>query len=143
MSRSTGRRKLLFLVHVEPMFEKFFPENYLKFVQLAARKFDRVIALDSQVDIGVCPEVQRIDGVEIMGWGWGYERGEDYGNGIENTIVSYGHEATWVPDWLLEMNVDMYDVVIAGGYDTECLEDWRCVLDYLSIPFREWRHIVY
>lgn len=137
------REKLLFLVHIEPEFDRFFPDNYLTFVRLAARKFDRVIALDSGIGQGVCKEIAKIRGLEIESWSWGYEFGYDYGNGIEYTIESYGHDATWVPDWLVEMDTNKYDIVIGGGYRGECLLDWESVLDHLDIPYRRWDHIVY
>lgn len=144
-------KTLLFICHVEPMFlmgkgtsgnrEMGFTAEYMFKLGLVASKFDRVIVLNSEVDESFeWP-------YEQWSWGWGYEPDYCYcgkcADKIQCTIQSNGHEATYIPEEALTFPWREYKVSIAGGFDSECLEDWRAVLRHLKVEFEDVREVIY
>ena len=152
-----GKRKVLFLVHVEEMFRRFFPDPLyplrVRHSAMAA-KYTRIIVLDSDIGEpgndgrrGVIEEIASLP-LETWSWSWGYEPGYSYDNDDPDatwTIPSDGHEATYVPAEL-RSQLDYFtqaDVYIGGGCNGECLADWECVLEYLGIPYHRVEGLIY
>ena len=133
------KRKVLFLVHVENMFRKYFPDNmYVNRLIRAFNVYDRVICLNSEVDdFHPIPEINQLCPEEIT-WGWGYEKGMFYDPNDENWIIeSSGHECTWIPQELRNKQKWMnYDIAVGGGSRWECLQDWLCILDFMEIAYK-------
>lgn len=132
---------ILFLVHVEEMFRDFFPDKmYVNRLIRAMNIYDRVIILDSEVDApsiiheltaGYCC-------FDKWTWGWGYE--PDMFDDEENEwIISTGspHEWTWVPPEIRDAEAwNQHEILVGGGYRTECLQDWLDVLNHVGIVHR-------
>lgn len=152
--------KVLFLVHTEEIFRKLMGEEYDVFLQehIDEANYDRIIVLDSEVQNDVI-SVARYNADEIWAWGWGYEANEIYSDEEMTSLApegkyefpdpwvisSCGHECTWVPYELVKRADEFRraEIWIAGGADSECLEDWRAVLRHMDIPFNEVRELIY
>jgi len=133
--------KILFLVHVEEMFRDFFPDKmYVNRLIRAMNIYDRVIILDSEVEApsiiheltaGYCC-------FDKWTWGWGYE--PDMFDDEENEwIIPTGspHEWTWVHPEVRDAEAwNQHEILVGGGYRTECLQDWLDVLNHVGIVHR-------
>lgn len=149
-------KRLLFICHVEPMFDHVFDQSFLIRLGFEAAKYDRVIVLNSEIgEPGQLGETEFSwpSTFEQWHWSWGYEEGmfecnkrcgkckdcRDEGFLIESS----GHEWTWVPPEARKFPWKKYEVTICGGCDSECLQDWRAVLSHLSVEYSELRQCVY
>lgn len=146
--RVQPRDRVLFLVHIEPMFEKFFPDNYRNKIRDAASRYDRVIALDSEVDTGVCEWLKRLlPYIEIEHWSWGYEAGQIYDYDEDNPeqwiIPASGHDFTWIPPFVRYGRFKDYSIGVGGGHRLECLADWEDVLEACGYKYRLIQSIIY
>lgn len=155
--------KTLFIVHVEPLFQKNIPEEYLNDLEYLMRSGDYyTIVLDSAMDKSYDWLHRLAD--EVWEWSWGYEldsfccdecveiREEDeWLVGMDHVaycegkyiIEASGHEYTYVPYQLRERDFSNEDVYICGGYNGSCLEDWENVLDYSRIPYKRIEYLIY
>jgi hypothetical protein len=148
--RSNVKPSVLFLVHVEETFRRFFPDPlYPLRLRRActARKYDKVFVMVSGVNDDIpIPEVESVThDTQWLSWGWGYEKECFNADEQQWVIPSTGHEWTWVPTELREMagNLQNSKVFIGGGYHSECLQDFRDVLTHLSIPFKDIDGLIY
>ncbi len=144
--------KILFLVHVEEMFRKFFPDKmYALRLRAALGRYDRVIVIDSEVDDpSVIEELETSPyGFERWFWGWGYEKDGDYGDldhekdesdedGHSKWIIpANGHEWTWVHYKIRDPEEwNQHEILVGGGCRYECMQDWLDVLDHVGINYR-------
>lgn len=139
--------KVLFIVHAEKMFEKDIPPvfHYQLSQAIFEEKPDKIIVLCSGIDeklndSGLIPIVDFLvtnDLAEYVSWGWGYEK--DMFDEEESAWIidgSYAHEVTWIPPQVRDLPQDT-EALLAGGFNEECLEDFRCVLGHLGIGYRE------
>jgi hypothetical protein len=144
------KQNVLFLVHVEEMFRRFFPDEMyaLRLMRACqAKKYDRVFLMiscveDDQPIEELCQVTHEGQHIE---WGWGYEPDMFNDEEKEHVISALGHEWTWVPPELREMQ-DMLkrsNVFVGGGYESECLQDFVDVLDHLEIDHKKVRGYVY
>jgi len=141
---------VLILVHIENVFRDKFPYDYLTIMQECAEKYDRIIHCTSCIDdLHPCPEIRWMVGQEID-WSWGYEPEvfEDDPNELVWVIPASGHEYTWVPEELREgaslwRLLKQSTVHVGGGFETECLQDFLDVLDYVEIDYSVVRDYVY
>jgi len=146
------KQNVLFLVHVENTFRKFFPdEMYVNRLIRAcqAKKYDKVFILVSNVnDYAPIDELAEITGrYQWIDWGWGYDP-ECFSHDPEElawVIPAYGHEYTWVPNELRDMADELKrsNVFVGGGYESECLQDWLDCLDHFDIPFKKIHGYIY
>ena len=141
-----NKPNVLFLVHVEEMFRGGFPDNlYPSRLQrsASAKKYDRVIILDSDLSI-IIRELQDVD-AEVQIWSWGYEPHMFPEEEQKWVIPSYGHEWTWIPNWLRD-EIDYYknaNLFVGGGYSGSCLEDWEVVLANMSLYYERVEGLIY
>lgn len=140
--------KVLLLCHIEEMFAEWFPTGYRYQVckELITGGYDRVYALVSGVDDDEPIEEIVEHGYEEIPWSWGYEADPSYyddGEGDWIVTEDAGHDATWVPPELREDECKTWDIYIGGGYDSECLQDLRAVLDYMGLGYTELPEIIY
>jgi hypothetical protein len=149
--------KVLFLVHIEDSFRKFFDDEFISGILERADEFDRIIALVSYVDDeDIIEELQGIVH-EKWEWGWGYEPMKDCYN-LDCVInercscdwdyiietVNSAHDYTWIPPEIREKeNWQNKELFVAGGYDGECLADWESVLGYLELPYNRCNEMIY
>lgn len=135
--------KILCLVHCETMFEEWMCSDfhYLMAEAVHTLEYDKVFVLNSDINetgdaSGLLPYVQGLlihhPLAEEIIWSWGYELDQAYEDDDTWTIPSTGHEATWVPEELRNLP-EGTEAILVGGGDTECLEDFRCVLNHLGI----------
>lgn len=141
--------KVLFIVHVEQMFEHLFPNgDQYDFGAMIARHvedndYNKIIALDSEIDMGPIEAVKYVAD-EIWGWSWGYEPEMDMGDEDERWMIeASGHEWTWVPPEIRNGEFKDAEIFISGGHDYECLEDWRNVLDHVGLEYEEVKELIY
>lgn len=155
---------VLFLVHIEEMFRKWFPDPaYGARIarSTSAGKYERVFILNSGLDEegpdgrrGIIGEVVWNSyphycvprNVYIEDWSWGYEPGCMY-NAEENNwvIQSHGHDWTWVPNFLRD-SIHYFkaaNIFVGGGGRGACLADWESVLWYLNIPYTSIDGLIY
>lgn len=155
--------KLLFLCHVEEMFRSYFPKGYVQRIikNIESKKFNRIILLDSNIGDGIIEEIQSyVDNwyVKTWDWSWGYENemfhcvpdplcSECNNHNCESNwiIESNGHDYTWVPNELRTILPDIknMEIFVGGGYESECLADWECVLNHLDITYKKLKGLVY
>lgn len=132
-----------------------FSPMYLFELGRVASQFDRVIVLDSE------KEEYDDEGFESFEWpyetwyfSWGYEKGQFecdekcgkcHGCIDERHIIesSSHHNWTFIPEEARTFCFEKYEVHIAGGFDSECLEDWRAVLRALNVPFIDEWDVIY
>lgn len=153
MTQNGKRPNVLFVCHVEPMFEEWFPdEMYLKRIRhsVTAKKYDRVILLASEVDddypwLVDCVRAKNYHDYWV--WGWGYEKDMWYDDEEDEWLIETNgtHEWTWVPQEIRDDAVDLRkaNVFVSGGGDDECLHSWCCVLDYMDIPYERIEGLIY
>ena len=134
--------KILFLVHVEEIFRPYFPDSmYVNRLRRAMGLYDRIICLVSEVDdIHPIPEiVSSPHYYEQWQWGWGYEK-EMFPEESEHEWIiatSSPHGWTWVPPELRDLKEwQKHEILVGGGYSSECLQDFRDVLGYVGINYR-------
>lgn len=138
---------VLFVVHCETMFEEHMSQDFHSKLaeEVYGGGYTRVIVLESSfVGDGENDRLPYLFGsrIESEEWSWGYEPDMFEDDQEELPYVVPGcwqHEWTWVPPFIRDnpeywRNVEVY---VAGGCDGECLEDWRCVLNHMDIPFDE------
>ena len=141
---------ILLLIHIEEgtdWFDDAYLERVCEFIE--TRKPDRVVHMTSGIVDGVPHySIRNLVDTEIE-WGWGYdELDDDEPKERPFVIPSYGHEYTWVPP-SFRQGGDLWrlcrgnDVVIGGGIDGECLEDFRAILRWGFLNFRDERTIIF
>ena len=141
---------ILFLVHVEEMFRDHFPDSmYVNRLIRActSKKYQQVYVCVSHVmDHEPIPEITRLGSyVQIIDWGWGYHPWQ-FDHDIDEqswVIPALGHEYTWIPPELRTDRFQNDNVFIGGGCESECLQDWSDILDYLRIRHEKIRGYVY
>ena len=142
------KKNVLFLVHVEESFRKHFPDAMfpLRLIKACqAQKYDEVHILVSHVMDdepifelnGVTNSSQWID------WGWGYEPLSFDQEEKEWCISSYAHEWTWIPPELRNDAFQNCNIFVGGGCESECLEDFVSILDYLNYDYEKIRGYIY
>lgn len=137
---------ILFLVHCEEMFRNRFPDPLFALRLRKAckeKKYDRVISLCSYVmEPGLIPEIK--DCSEIWDWAWGFEPEEFDEEEKRYVIPANGHEWTWIPPELRDKgffrNARVY---IGGGCESECLQDFLDIMDYLRVGYTKVRGYIY
>lgn len=148
--KDMAKPKVLFLVHIEEMFRRYFPDQlYPLRLRRAcrAKKYDRVFLLLSGVENrNPIREVQDVVGQwQYIDWGWGYE--EDMFDEEENAFVipSNGHEWTWIPPELRAMQSQLagYDIFVGGGAESECLQDFCDILGHWKLDFKKVRGYIF
>ena len=155
--------KTLFICHVEPLFEKSIPMEFLNDLEYLIRSGDYyTIVLDSGIDKPYDWLLRLAD--EMWHWSYGYEMdsfcrencveireedkwlvGMDHAADCEGKYIiqASGHDYTWVPYQLRERDFSKEEVWICGGYDGCCLEDWENVLDYSKIDYKRLEYLIY
>lgn len=157
--------KVLILTHVEEAFRECFGPDLLDNIVSAAEGYDRVVHMTSHVENDApVEEIRHVIGSEIE-WGWGYKPkmfhncmvscgmcGTTSGMQMEWNyprdcawlIESLGHLYTWVPPELRTRNwIHRSEVHIGGGFNSECLEDLRAVLDHVGIEYHDEYDLIY
>lgn len=150
--------KVLFLVHIEDMFRKFYTDKYIQNIRNKAKKYDKVIALLSYIENDDIIEELKDVVDERWDWGWGYEPRQDCYN-LEcvinekcscdwDYIISVSHkslhEYTWIPEEIRDVDFwKNHKLFVGGGYDGECLADFECVLEYLELPYTRCESMIY
>ena len=136
--------KVIILCHVEDIFEMFMDDEFLEELARSADKYDWINHLNSEIG-EPNPIVNEIANQHIH-FSWGYEKGIDY-DPIEDgcwVIGSYGHEWTWIPPEFRNHNDwKHHHIKVGGGWDGECLEDFRCVLRHVGIEFQNDPCVIY
>ena len=132
---------VLFIVHVEEGFRKYFTEGMLPAIRKEARKADRVIVMESLIDrdFYVVEELEGLFDTKIE-WAWGYEPYQFVEDKTEFKWIIptlSPHEWTWVPPEIRNMAPYLRhaNVVICGGCNSECLQDFRDVLEFMEIEY--------
>jgi hypothetical protein len=140
--------KILFICHVEPMFEDsgLFTEEYLyDLAEVIESGEFTTILLDSEIE-GNYPWLHKIVD-EVWGWSWGYEKDVGYDFDCDDPnewlISALGHEWTWIPPEIRNGRFKNAEVYICGGADGECLSDWESVLEHLDIPYFRKSELIY
>lgn len=138
--------KVLFVVHAEKMFEDWMGSRFKVALckEVYGGGYDEVIILNSELGASYNESglIECIDSDEFTqwAWGWGYEP-EMFDDDEEQWVIegSPAHEWTWVPPEARDNAEGLRnaDVWLAGGCDSECLENWRCVLDHMGIRYNE------
>ena len=141
------RKKILFLVHIEETFRKFFErkEDYIENIINKSEEYDRVYHFNSCIDdLETVEELRHIITDEID-WGWGYEPECFESNPEERKflILSSGHEYTWIPPELRSFDWDNVEISLGGGCDGECLADMESILDELGVDYNFLYEMVY
>jgi len=143
-------KNVLFIVHAEEMFRKFFPDDLYAHRLLKAyncKKYDQVWFLESELDNeGLAGFLQtEVDDCDRICWGWGYEKDMFNEDEHEWVIDALGHEFTWVPTELREManSLKRANVFVGGGYESECLQDWCDCLDFMDIEYQKISGYIY
>jgi hypothetical protein len=133
--------KILFVVHAEKMFAEIFPGDFqVKLCkEVYGGGYDEIILLDSCIGDGV---LECVDSNEFTRWywSWGYEPSMFEDDELEWVIEgSPAHEWTWVPPEIRDTpeKLKAADVYLAGGCDSECLEDFRLVLAHVGIDYTD------
>lgn len=130
----------LFLVHVEPDFESYFPVRYLRTIQRFIERTEcHVVHFTYN---RVCDEL--VDNInQEVEWGWGYEYEHFYRHPDELKWLIDSpspHKQTWVPPFLREYKGP---VLLGGGYESECLADMEAVLQHVKCDFIKVPELVY
>ena len=126
--------KVLFIVHVEPMFEEFWSDDFLNDLADEMEKHDHVIILNSDVS-NHYPWLHTM-AHEVWDWTWGYEPCMFDNDEQKHVIPASGHEWTWIPHQMRDDPwVTKQELFVAGGCQGECLEDWFNVLESLELSF--------
>jgi len=142
---------VLFLVHVEEMFRDYFPDEMFvnRLIRSTqANKYDSVFCLCSGLDANPEPIRELVcqpRSPQIIEWGWGYEpecfdHDEDEKSWV---IPALGHEYTWIPEELRTSRYDNANIFVGGGCESECLQDFVDILDYLKLGFEKIRGLIY
>ncbi len=111
---------------------------------LRKETYDRVIVLSSGMDdIPITPI--RFNNLETWEWSWGYDP-EQMTEAEEAWVIpSLGHEWTWVPPQLRN-NMRTFkaaEIFIGGGFESECLQDWVDVLNYMKLDYTKVRELIF
>lgn len=137
--------KILLLVHVEDSFRSRFDKDLITNIKRKSKRCDATIHFTSEVDdYNPIIELHNYIDKEIS-WGWGYEPAcFDYDeNEVKYVIESCGHEYTWIPPYLRDVNWKNDTVLLGGGCDGECLADMESVLSHLEIDYKRCNDLIY
>jgi hypothetical protein len=136
------KSSILFLVHCEEAFRVHFPDKMFPLRlrrACQARKYDRVIALESKIDNDNVA-IQEITDVvtDKIDFGWGYEP-ECFDQEEKEFVIPTKscHEYTWIPPEIRNMNLKNYKVFVGGGCESECLQDFLDILTHLGIDYQK------
>jgi hypothetical protein len=157
------KQNVIFLVHLEEMFEIHFPPTLREDARHVADRYDEVIVLSSYVqDEGPIWEIANQKHTEWH-WTWGYEpdrctKCQDDAwrelSGIcscmereenEWIIPARGHEWTYVPRELRDnlSKLETCNIYVAGGSKYACLQDWLNVLDFMGLDYTLDHYLTY
>lgn len=133
---------VLFLVHVEEEFRKYFSENYVNdlFDAITSDLFDCIIVLESGLGFGTIDEIYDLyehkeRNIDIWEWSWGYLPSWFEPDEREFIIPAYGHEYTYIPLQFRETDWSQDRLYVGGGAAQECLADWEAVLEYYNLDY--------
>lgn len=142
--------KILFLVHVEDTFRRFFPDpDYPLRLAEACRsgEYDVVWVMVSNIDDDepIYEVREHVGHHQWIDWAWGYEPSMFEGKERKYVIDALGHEFTWIPPEIRDMEQDLKKakVYVGGGYDSECLQDFCDILDHLGIDYEKMYDCIY
>lgn len=135
--------KVLFIVHVEPMFNNLWDNNYLDNIATEMESHDHVVVLNSGIDRHYYWLHTTAD--EVWEWSWGYEPRAFHDKDEERYVIpAHGHEWTWIPPEMRNKPwITKQDLYLAGGGYGECFQDWMDVLDELELPYTILHDLVY
>ncbi len=143
--------KILILHHIEPMWEHLFchyPEDYFQLIEehLEAVLYDKVI-LTTLEYTGGYDALRHLWDIEEE-WSYGWEDPEFnvewYNNShikADDIIPALGHEFTYLYPWIKELKG--HKIHLAGGGDSECLQDLVDSLCHLDIPYKKIYNLIY
>lgn len=144
------KQNILFLVHCEEAFRKFFPDKMFPLRlrrACQARKYDRVIALESNLDRDYTLIHEIADVVhQKIDFSWGYEPEMFKDDPEESKYVipaSSCHGTTWIPPEIRDMHLENYRVHVGGGCESECLQDFLDILDHLDVEYKKVQGYIY
>jgi len=130
--------KVLFCIHCENNFKNFFGHTFeAELAKLVyGGGYDTVILLDSDDLGGGCIPLLN-NNFEAWYWSWGYEPEMFEEDEQEWVIPAHGSEWTYIPPEIRNGRFTNADIHIAGGGDSECLQCWRDILEYLDLDYTE------
>ena len=144
--------KILFLVHVQEMFREHFPDRmYVPRLVRALESYDKVYCFNFE-DPAIWELESHCWAPQQVEWGWGYEPDmfglDEDGNrdGEDEWVIptSSPHEWTWVHPILRDKDEwNRHVISVGGGCESECLQDFKDVLEFVGINHRVVQGYVY
>lgn len=143
--------KILILHHIEPMWERSFchnPQDYCFLIEqhIQQESYDKII-LTTLEYTGGYNEIKHLwDVEEEWSYTWDdpseyHERYNDCQIDVNDMIPASGHEWAYLYPWIKELQGS--DVYLAGGAESECLQDLVDSLNYLNIPNTKVHNLIF